>query len=126
MNPYDHYSKTSITNASNNISRNIDYLGSYIVALQERLTNLEKSQKEFNDAIQEMRINIMQGFDPTAMKGAIELCIKEALRPTELISDHIEKVISNLITEQVKLLVEKNVDEILQGIEVNVDAQLRW
>jgi len=129
----DHYSQEGITNVTDNISRNIDYIGGYIVAMQQRLNHLEENNRKLTewqthiiDAISELRINIMQGFDPYAMKGAVELGIKDSLRPTEFLSDHLEKVVSNQVEEKLETLLEKKLEETLGSIEIDIDARLRW
>jgi len=129
----DHYSQEGITNVTDNISRNIDYIGGYIVAMQQRLNHLEEHnriltewRKETVDAINELRINIMQGFDPYAMKGAVELGIKDSLRPTEFLSDHLEKVVLEQVEEKLETLLDKKLKETLGNVEIDIDARLRW
>ena len=109
-----------------------DYIAGYITSLESRLSTTETENivnhqhiKEIKEAIEEVRINIMQGFDPKAMRGAMELCISDALKPAGEISDHIEAVIKEIVKDYIEENVNAQLKKILDHVEIDVEARLR-
>jgi len=108
-----------------------DYIAGYINSLEDRISKLEEQnralkiwQKETIEMIEEIRVNIMQGFDPQSMKGAVELGIKDSLRPTELLHDHIEKTVRDQVQDWAETNVEDKFRSLMGSVEIDTNIRI--